>query len=300
MERPWAGPAAGPRVGGCRPDPTRTPRAPCWPDWSTTRRSSRPATPRWPRRRRAHRAAGAAYADLVGTLVVRDTDLAACAAPAARLSVVVHRRRRPAAPVRAALARRPGSGWPGSRSPLRDLDDLAGNARRVVAAVDAAAPTAPSTRPRSRRAAADRRRAGWLAAADEVAERRAAAEVPHRRRRRRAFPSSAAAGRAGRRRARPRDAVQVHRRAAPRGPAHASRRTGFEHHGFLNVLLATRAPFDGAGARRGRATLERPRRRIAWPRRAAAPTSPAPRAGSRRSAPARSPNRSNLIALDPP
>ena len=101
---------------------------------------------------------------------------------------------------------------------LRDLDDLAGNARRVAAAVDAARaegalddetpvyvelPQADAT-------------PAWLAAADVVAEgehrlkfRTGGLEADK-------FPTPRAAGRLDRRGARPRDAVQVHGRAAPR------------------------------------------------------------------------------------
>ena len=96
----------------------------------------------------------------------------------------------PAAPAQVAgppgCARRLGPArCAGLEIALRDLDDLAGNARRVVAAVDAARADGALDEdvpvhvelPRRRR-----RRTAWLAAADEVAARRAPAEVPHRRR----------------------------------------------------------------------------------------------------------------------
>ena len=78
------------------------------------------------------------YAGFVGSLVVRDTDLPQVRGARRRPRGRGHRRRRPArraaragAPHRAVRERR-------VEIALRDLDDPAGNARRVVAAVDAA------------------------------------------------------------------------------------------------------------------------------------------------------------------
>ena len=129
---------------------------------------------------------------------------------------------------------------------MRDLDDLAGNTRRVVAAVDAVRadggldedapvyvelPHVGST-------------ASWLAAADEVA----AAELRLKFRtgglEAEAFPHAHAL-------ARWIDAALD--RETPfkctAGLHNALRHTGddgFEHHGFVNVLIATRLAFDGA------------------------------------------------------
>ena len=78
------------------------------------------------------------WADLVGPLVVRDTDLPLLRGSPARLSVVVTGG---AGQVDGppALARRASAcALAGLEVALRDLDDLTGNARRVVAAVDAA------------------------------------------------------------------------------------------------------------------------------------------------------------------
>ena len=77
------------------------------------------------------------YADLVGSFVVTDVKVPDVEAAGSRC-----RSWSPAAPARSAgalhLAGRKGADVAGLEIALRDLDDLAGNARRVVAAVDAA------------------------------------------------------------------------------------------------------------------------------------------------------------------
>ena len=169
-----------------------------------------------------------------------------CAASAAPLSVVVHRRRRPDRRAGRACARKLGLQLAGLEIALRDLDDLAGNARRVVAAVDAARTRARW--PRTSRCTSSCPHVGptaaWLAAADEVA----AAELRLKFRtgglEAAAFPPAhALAGWI--------DAALD--RETPfkctAGLHNAVRHTGddgFEHHGFLNVLVATRRAFDGA------------------------------------------------------
>ena len=169
---------------------------------------------------------------------------------------------------------------------LRDLDDLAGNAQRVVAAT---ATTLETDVPGLRRAPSRRQHVlGWLAAADEVA----AAELRLKFRtgglEAAAFPAAARAGRWI-------DAALD--RETPfkctAGLHNAVRHTGedgFEHHGFLNVLVATRHAFDGASVDDAVIVLEQ-REGAPWSRPPASSTSPAPGAGSRRSAPARSPSR---------
>jgi hypothetical protein len=183
--------------------------------------------------------------ELVGTFVVRDTDLPDVEGFHAPLSVVIT----------GGAGQLPGPAWlctklglslSGLEIALRDLDDLAGNARRVVAAVDAGRadgvldedvpiyvelPHVGSTR-------------SWLAAADEVA----AAELRLKFRtgglEAEAFPHAHAL------------ASWINAaldRETPfkctAGLHNAVRHTGedgFEHHGFLNVLMATRLAFDGA------------------------------------------------------
>ena len=185
------------------------------------------------------------YADLVGSFVVKDVDVPNVGAPLP-LSVVVTGGAGAIAGA-AKLATRAGHPVAGLEIALRDLDDLAGNARRVVAAVEGARseglldddtpvhvelPHVGST-------------ASWLAAADEVA----AAELRLKFRtgglQADAFPAAhALAGWI--------DAALDRETAfkCTAGLHNAVRHTGddgFEHHGFLNVLLATRLAFDGAG-----------------------------------------------------
>ncbi len=96
---------------------------------------------------------------------------------------------------------------------------------------------------------------GWEAAADEVA----AAELRIKLRtggvEAHLFPSSATLAAWIDARARPRGAVQVHRRACTT-PCATRSAEGFEQHGFLNVLLATVRAFDGASRDDTVATLE--------------------------------------------
>ena len=184
-------------------------------------------------------------AGLVGTFVLRDTDLPLVRGFAAPLSVVcTGGAGQIAGP--AGLCTRLGLDLAGMEVALRDLDDLAGNARRVVAAVDAARgegllgddvpvhvelPYVSGT-------------TSWLAAADEVA----AAELRLKFRTggldAEAFPSARTlAGwvdAALDRETSFKCTAGLHNAVRHRGA------DGFEHHGFLNVLVATRRAFDGA------------------------------------------------------
>ena len=119
-----------------------------------------------------------AHADLVGSLVVADTDLPDVAASppagAGPLTVdVTGGAGQIAGP--AALCRRRGLPLAALRVTLRDLDDLRGNARRVVAAVDAARADGALADDTSVRVALPTTGPGgapgpdWLAAVDELA-----------------------------------------------------------------------------------------------------------------------------------
>ena len=195
------------------------------------------------------------YADLVGSFVVADVAVPDVGA-ALPLSVVVTGGAGAVAGALRLVARSPSS-LAGLEIALRDPDDLAGNARRVVAAVDAARaegllddetptyvelPHVGST-------------ASWLAAADVVAERELRLKFRTGGPEARSFPAAHAL-------ASWIDAALD--RETPfkctAGLHHAVRHTGedgFEHHGFLNVLLATRHAFDGADRDAVVQTLER-------------------------------------------
>lgn len=197
----------------------------------------------------------ARYGDLLGSFVLRDTDLPLVRGMSHPLSVVVTGGAgQVAGPL--GIADRLGLSVTGLEIALRDPDDLAGNARRVVAAVDHARGEGlladdvtvfvelPQVDPSY----------GWEAAADEVA----AAELRIKLRtggvEAHLFPTSATL-------AAWIDAALD--REVPfkctAGLHHAVRHTsaeGFEQHGFLNVLLATVRAFDGASRDDTVATLE--------------------------------------------
>ena len=199
------------------------------------------------------------YADLVGPLVVRDVDVPKVDAPlAASLPVSVVLTGGAGAVVGAAtICGKSPTVLAGLEIALADPGDLPGNAHRVAAAVDAARvagvleddvpvyvelPHAAAT-------------GSWLAAADVVAESgfrlkfRTGGLGPE------AFPSAT-------------DLAQWIDAALDRETAfkctaglhhavrHTAGETGFEHHGFLNVLVATRLLFDGTPAADAVETLE--------------------------------------------
>lgn len=131
---------------------------------------------------------------------------------------------------------------------LRDEDDLARNAQRAVAALGALAAdldgvSANIEPPRLRGEPST----GWLAALDVLAAR----EIPLKFRTggvdADAFPTSrelaAGIGAALDRELPFKCTAGLHNAVRHRDPE-----TGFEHHGFLNVLLATRATLDGEDA----------------------------------------------------
>jgi hypothetical protein len=178
-------------------------------------------------------------ADLVGSFVLRDTDLPSVRGFTAPLSVVVTGGAGQVAGP-AGLCGRLGLRLAGLEIALRDLDDLAGNARRVVAAVDAARADGsleedvpvyvelPQTEPSH----------SWLAAADEVAGAELGLKLRTGGAETHQVPSSATL-------AAWLDAALD--RETPfkctAGLHHAVRHP--DGHGFLNVLAATRLAFDG-------------------------------------------------------
>jgi hypothetical protein len=198
---------------------------------------------------------GTWYADLVGPFVISDVKLPDLLDVLEELD--------PPEPVEATVVVSGGAGsvapaakWAtgtgqlslrGLEVTLRDPDDLAGNARRVVAAVDAA---------RAEGALDDDVRvyvelphvgstASWLATADVVAENDFRLKFRTGGVEERLFPAThALASWIG---------ASLDREVAFKCTAglhnalrHRDEETGFTHHGFLNVLVATRASLDGA------------------------------------------------------
>jgi hypothetical protein len=183
------------------------------------------------------------YAGLVGSFVVTDTRLPEVPIEIP-VSVVVTGGAGAVAGV-AALAGRRGHRLTGIEIAVRDLDDLAGNVRRIVAAVDAARaeglpdetaihielPQAPPG-------------ASWLAAADVVAEAEAHLKFRTGGVEAQLFPDAATVA-AWIDAALDRETSYKCTAGLHHAVRHRDHATGFEHHGFLNVLLATRRAFDG-------------------------------------------------------
>jgi hypothetical protein len=188
-------------------------------------------------------------AELVGSFVLKDTDLPLVRGFAAPLSVVVTGGAGQLAGP-AALCRKLGLGLAGLEIALRDLDDLAGNARRVAVAlgeleepvpVHVELPHVGST-------------SAWLAAADEVASAGLSLKFRTGGLEASAFPAAHALARwidAALDRETPfKCTAGLHRAVRHTGD------DGFEHHGFVNVLLATGRAFDGASVDEVVAVLE--------------------------------------------
>jgi hypothetical protein len=179
------------------------------------------------------------YADLVGPFVVTDRQVPDVAAPLPLAIVVTGGAGAIEGPLR--LASRGGHDVAGVEIALRDLDDLAGNAQRVATATEACGlppeqvyvelPHVPDS-------------GSWLRAADAVAEAGLRLKFRTGGLEEHLFPATHAL-------ARWIDAALD--RETPfkctAGLHNAVRHTGddgFEHHGFLNVLVATVRAFDGA------------------------------------------------------
>jgi len=210
---------------------------------------------------------GAEHADLVGPFVVDDVrlprlgELTEGRAEPLPVTVVVTGGAGAIGPAATWAARTGSLVLRGLEIALRDEADLGHNARRVVTAVDQLVADGvldedvpvyvepPALRGREPSPT-------WLSALDEIAG------MDHRVKFRTggadadAFPSAAdlaaCIGAALDRELRFKCTAGLHHALRHRDPE-----TGFEHHGFLNVLLATRASLDGAGAEEVAEVLER-------------------------------------------
>lgn len=178
-------------------------------------------------------------AELVASFVLRDTDLPLVRRVPMPLSVVVTGGAGQVAGP-AHLARRTGLDLAGLEIAVRDLDDLAGNVRRIVAStaeLEVECPVYVELPPTP----AEHQ---WLAAADEAAAAGLRLKFRTGGLDAAAFPSAAVlAGWI--------DAALDRETAfkCTAGLHRAVRHTGddgCEHHGFLNVLVATARAFDGA------------------------------------------------------
>ena len=188
-------------------------------------------------------------ADLVGSFVLRDTDLPLLRGALLPLSIVITGGAgQLAGPTE--FVRRTNPAIVGMEIAVRDLDDPAGNVRRIVAASDELETEWPIfvELPQTD---ADH---GWLAAADVAAEAGLRLKFRTGGLQASAFPAAHAL-------ARWIDAALD--RETPfkctAGLHNAVRHTdedGFEHHGFLNVLMATRMLFDGASVDQAVVVLE--------------------------------------------
>ncbi len=188
------------------------------------------------------------YGDLVGTFVARDTDLPALKATPLALSVVVTGGAGAVAGV-ASLARKLHIAVEGVEVALRDPGDPVGAARRVAAAVDAARAEGQLDDhvPVFVEIPADCASGAWLAAADEVAAREFRLKLRTGGLEAAAFPTAATLAGwidAALDRETPfKCTAGLHRAVRHTGAAESG---GFEHHGFLNLLTATRLAFDGS------------------------------------------------------
>ncbi|WP_460794863.1 hypothetical protein [Nocardioides pacificus] len=129
---------------------------------------------------------------------------------------------------------------------LRDLDDLAGNARRVLAAVDAARDEGllQEDTPVYVELPAEDPRPSWLAAADEVAGAELALKLRTGGTEADQIPSSATLA-AWVDAALDREVTFKCTAGLHRAVRHTDEHDGLTRHGFLNLLLATRSTFDG-------------------------------------------------------
>jgi hypothetical protein len=183
------------------------------------------------------------YADLVGSFVVTDARLPEVPVEVP-VSVVVTGGAGAVAGV-AALAGRRGHRLTAIEVAVRDLDDVAGNVRRIVAAVDAArADGLPDETAIYVELPQAETTASWLAGADVVAEAEAHLKFRTGGVEAHLFPDAATVA-AWIDAALDRETSFKCTAGLHHALRHRDHDTGFERHGFLNVLLATRRAFDG-------------------------------------------------------
>jgi hypothetical protein len=194
------------------------------------------------------------YADLVGGFVVSDVkvaDLAACLPEVAGstelgVSLVVTGGAGAIEPAVTWVSRSEGLSLRAVEFALRDEEDLAHNAQRLVQVVDSLGDqlddvTVYAEPPMLRGAPTH----GWLAALDELAAREIHLKFRTGGATEDLFPTVsqlAVCLEAALDRELPFKCTAGLHHAV----RHRDEQTGFEHHGFLNVLLATRASLDGA------------------------------------------------------
>jgi hypothetical protein len=190
------------------------------------------------------------YADLVGGFVVSDVkvaDLANTVVDPLAVNLVVTGGAGAIAPAVTWVSRSASLDLRAVEFALRDEEDLAHNARRLVHVVDSLEEALEGVtvfaEPPMLRGDPSH---GWLAALDELAAREIALKFRTGGLSADLFPSSAALA----------TCIEAALdRELPfkctAGLHHAIRNhdeeTGFDHHGFLNVLLATRASLEGSG-----------------------------------------------------
>ena len=181
-------------------------------------------------------------ADLVGSFVLRDTDLPQLRGSLLPLSIVcTGGAGQLAGPTE--FVRRTNPVIVGMEIAVRDLDDPAGNVRRIVAATDDLETEWPVFVELPQTDAGY----GWLAAADLAAEAGLRLKFRTGGLDASAFPSSTTLASwidaALDRETQFKCTAGLHRAVRHTGE------DGFEHHGFLNVLLATKLAWDGADSR---------------------------------------------------
>jgi hypothetical protein len=189
----------------------------------------------------------APYADLVGLFVVRDTDIPLLRGTPLALSVVVTGGAGQIAGA-AGIGRKLHVAVEALEVTLRDPDDPVGAARRVVAAIDAARGEGnlDDHVPVYVEIPADCSEPLWLAAADEVAAADLRLKLRTGGLESRTFPTAATLA-AWIDAALDREAPFKCTAGLHRAVRHTGE-DGYEHHGFLNVLVATRQAFDGSPA----------------------------------------------------